>query len=320
MGPALGGAILLALGPALGIIVNALIYLPLVYWLWRAPYGPRFRGEKATPSQAPRVAAMGFGEIAATLRAVSGDRVILSMTLLAGGASLLVGNAYQAQMPEFAHDLGGGAADMSYSLLLAADAAGALIAGLVLESRGLLQARAKTAFVLAILWCCAIGGFAAATSYALAWALLFVVGFPAARVQRDGANAGANATRPPHIRGRVIGLYTTASLGLRAFAGVSVGLMGSVFGVHRSLAASALVLLVVTVGLLAYTRAPAAKLQLNQATAPARENRMHDGLPLWPPAGAHLVEQPYILFFLVQKQEAPHVLPAAGLVGGHLHH
>ena len=33
----------LALGPALGILANALIYQPLVLWLWRAPYGPRFR-------------------------------------------------------------------------------------------------------------------------------------------------------------------------------------------------------------------------------------------------------------------------------------
>ena len=260
MGPALGGAILLALGPALGIIVNALIYLPLVYWLWRAPYGPRFRGEKATPSQAPRVAAMGLGEIAATLRAVSGDRVILSMTLLAGGASLLVGNAYQAQMPEFAHDLGGGAGDMSYSLLLAADAAGAIIAGIVLESRGFLRASAKTAFALAILWCCAIAGFAAATTYALAWALLFVAGFLQLAFNAM-AQTLVQINAPADMRGRVIGLYTTASLGLRAFSGVSIGLMGSVFGIHHSLAVSALVLLVVTVGLLAYTRRTASGAQ-----------------------------------------------------------
>ena len=253
MGPAAGGAIMLALGPAHGIIVNAFIYLPLVYWLWKAPYGPRFRKDKPAVTRATR----GFAEIVSTLRDIAGNRIIVSMTLLAGGASLLVGNAYQAQMPEYAYDLGSGAADMSYSMLLAADAAGALLAGVILESRGLLHARPKTAFVLALLWCCAIGGFAAANTYALAWTLLFVSGF-----LQLAFNAMAQTLvqmhAPAHIRGRVIGLYTMSSLGLRAFAGVTVGLMGSLIGIHWSLALSAMALLAIIVGLLAFTLRTAA--------------------------------------------------------------
>jgi hypothetical protein len=42
-----------------------------------------------------------------------------------------------------------------------------------------------------------------------------------------------------------------ASLGLRAFSGISVGLLGSLAGVHWSLALSALVTLAVAAGLLA---------------------------------------------------------------------
>lgn len=34
----LGGVILLALGPTYGIFLNALIYLPMMLWLWKAPY------------------------------------------------------------------------------------------------------------------------------------------------------------------------------------------------------------------------------------------------------------------------------------------
>ena len=37
---------------------------------------------------------------------------------------------------------------------------------------------------------------------------------------------------PVGLRGRVIGLFNMASLGLRAFSGVSVGLVGSLIGVH----------------------------------------------------------------------------------------
>src|SRR5580692_4598292 len=56
-GPAVGGALLLVFGPAHGIMINALIYLPMILWLWKAPYGPRFRQSKAAPAPTVR----GFG-------------------------------------------------------------------------------------------------------------------------------------------------------------------------------------------------------------------------------------------------------------------
>ena len=248
MGPAVGGGLMLALGPAYGLLVNALIYLPLVLWLWRAPYGLRFRKSEPSPARAAR----GFSQIAATARAVAGNRTIVSMILLAGGGSLIVGNAYQAQMPEFAHDFGHSSADLTYSLLLAANAAGALVAGVVLEARGLMQPRPHTTFILAMLWCCAIGVFALTSVYPLALALLFTAGF-----FQLSFNAMAQTLvqlhAPAAIRGRVIGLFNTASLGLRAFSGVTVGIMGELIGVHWSLALSAMVLLAIIVGLLAFT-------------------------------------------------------------------
>ena len=242
MGPAIGGAIMLAAGPSAGIFVNVLFYLPLLIWLSKAPY---IRAR--TPG-----AVRGFIEIWSTMRAIAGNRTIVSMTLLAGGASLFVGNAYQAQMPEFADHLGHGHAGVGYSMLLAADAAGALLAGFVLESRALLQPRPRTAFILAMLWCCAIGGFAIAESYPLAFALLFVAGFLQLAFAAMG-QALVQISAPAEIRGRVIGLYSMSSLGLRAFSGVTVGILGSVIGIHWSLALSAMALLAITAGLLAFT-------------------------------------------------------------------
>src|SRR6202044_1693940 len=52
VGPAVGAAILLALGPAHGIMLNTVFYLPLVLWLVKAPYGPRFRAGKPAPPRA----------------------------------------------------------------------------------------------------------------------------------------------------------------------------------------------------------------------------------------------------------------------------
>jgi MFS family permease len=189
------------------------------------------------------------------MRAIAGNRTIVSMSLLAGGASLFVGNAYQAQMPEFAEHLGHGDGGVGYGLLFGADAAGALAAGLVLEARGLLQPKPTTAFVLAMLWCCAIGAFAVASSYPLALALLFVAGFVQLAFLAM-AQALVQMNAPAAIRGRVIGLYNTSSLGLRAFSGVTVGILGSLIGIRWSLALAALALLAVTAVLLAFTVRP----------------------------------------------------------------
>ncbi len=126
VGPAVGAGLLLAFGPSWGIFINALIYVPLFVWLIRAPYGSR--GTDATPVS-QRVS--GFADIFSTMRVVAGHPVLLSMTVLI--SAFFIGNAYQAQMPGFAVDLGHGRADFSYSVLLAADAAGGLMAGLILE-------------------------------------------------------------------------------------------------------------------------------------------------------------------------------------------
>src|SRR3984957_7378714 len=80
VGPGVGAAILLALGPAHGIMLNTIFYLPLVLWLINAPYGPRFRSGAATPRRAVR----GLGDIVQTIRDIKGYSVIVSMTLLAG--------------------------------------------------------------------------------------------------------------------------------------------------------------------------------------------------------------------------------------------
>jgi len=250
-GPAVGGAILLIFGASYGIVLNALIYLPFVIWLWKAPYGPRFRKE-AAPAVPTARAVRGLADVVATVREISGHPVIVPMILLAGLASLFVGNGYQPQMPEFAHDLGHKDADFSYTMLLAADAAGALTAGLLLESRSLLPARARTACILALLWCCAIGGFALVKLYPVALLLLFAVGFLELSFNAM-AQTLVQLHAPAHLRGRVIGLYILSSLGMRAFSGVTIGIAGGFIGIHWSLALSAMVLFTIIAVLLSFT-------------------------------------------------------------------
>jgi MFS family permease len=246
-GPIVGSVLLVALGPIVGIFVNILIYLPLTLWLWRAPYGPRFRKDKP----APRAALRGLADILATVKAITAMPTVILMTALAGGAALLVGNAYQAQMPGFAQDLGHGDAGTYYSMLLGADALGALTAGAALETFGLMAAKTRTALILGGLWCLAIIGFALSASYPLALGFLFIAGFVELSFNAM-AQTLVQLDAPAAIRGRVIGFFNMFANGLRAFSGVTVGFGGSLIGIHASLALSASALLLLLSAMLAW--------------------------------------------------------------------
>lgn len=238
-GPAVGGLILITLGPAHGILLNVLSFVPLTFFLWKAPYGPRFRKGYAAPTRAIR----GSFDILSTIESIRGNRVIVSMLLLASCSSCFVASGYQAQMPEFANDLGHGDAGFFYSLLLGANALGALTAGVALEASGWLQPRPMTPFALVTLWCCVLIGFALTDYYPLAVFLMLIAGFLG--LSYDAMNQTlVQLNAPGPIRGRVIGFYNMCAQGLRAFSGLTIGVGGSVVGVHWSLALSALALLI----------------------------------------------------------------------------
>jgi MFS family permease len=218
-GPAIGAGLMLALGPEWGIFVNALFYLPMLLWMWRAPYGPKFRKGAPAPVRAVR----GLADVLATLRVVRENPILLSMMLLAGGASFFIGNSYGAQMPEFALDLGHGDPGVAYGLLIATP---------------------RTAFILAFMWCAALASFALTSVYQLALLLLFVAGFVELAFNAMSQTL-VQLNAPVAIRGRVIGVYLMAALGMRTFSGITVGLVGAAIGIHWSLAGAAAALFIV---------------------------------------------------------------------------
>jgi len=241
LGPAVGSGFLLALGPAHALFVNALIYLPLTLWLWKAPYGPRFRSERTAPAAAVR----SISDVLGVIRDIRHYPVVATMTLLSGGAAFFIGNAYQAQMPGFATDLGHGDPGISYSMLLAADAAGALTAGIALETFGLLRPDPRTALILAALWGIALGSFALVSIYPLALLLLLAAGFLELSFNSMSQTL-VQLHAPAEKRGRIIGVFSMASLGSRMFSGFSVGILGQMVGIHWSLAVSAGLILLLT--------------------------------------------------------------------------
>ncbi len=254
VGPGVGSILMRTLGPTWGIFVNTLFYLPLLLWLVRAPYGRHFRGVATGTRRVVR----GFADIFQTARDVRELPVVAAMVLLAGAASFFIGNSYHAQMPGFAHDLGHGDPGMTYTLLLGADAAGALLAGILLEMRGTwLRTTPAAAIRIALLWGCALFTFALIRWYPAAIAVLFLAGFFELSFS-SMTQAIVQLNAPDTIRGRVLGLFSMSAMGLRAFSGVTVGLLGSVTNTHASLALSALAFVTVAGLLLLRQRQQAA--------------------------------------------------------------
>ena len=157
-------------------------------------------------------------------------------------------------MPAFASDLGHGDPGAAYTALLGADAAGALLGGLLLESgRRFFRTATTSAFWLAALWAAALGAFALTRSYGLALGLLFLAGFFELSFS-SMTQTIVQVHAPPAVRGRVLGLFNMSSAGLRAFSGITVGIVGSLTTVHLSLALAAGAFMTTALVLLARSR------------------------------------------------------------------
>jgi len=248
LGPAVGGGLMLLLGPAWGLLANVLIYLPFTIFTLRTPYTGH--GERAAGRSARPFAWSDVGRVLAIARA---DSRIMTMIVLAGASSFFVGNAFQAQMPEYATYLGADDGGALYSILLAANAAGAILGVIWLEGGANLRPSVRAAVLFAILWGITMGLFPLAQSYVPAVALLVLSGiFSIAFTSM--AQTLVQLLAPANVRGSIVGLFNTSMLGLRAGAGFTVGVLGTFIGVHRSLELSSLAFVLVAVWLLARER------------------------------------------------------------------
>lgn len=251
-GPALGSVMLLALGPAVGIFANVLMYLPMTLWLARTPFTGHVRD-----TNAQRPARMSPLEAVSVLREAAGQPVLISMVLLGGLSSFLIGSGIQPQMPEFAIDLGLNQAGLGYGMLLAANSAGAVVGGIILESTHWLKPSVRGAMFSTLVWSACLLGFALSPYYPLSLALLLGAGV-ANLASQSTAQTLVQLLAPSEKRGRIVGVYTMASNGLRAGSGLSIGLLGGLIGIHWSLGLSAFTLAFLVIGLLFYAARRAA--------------------------------------------------------------
>ena len=251
-GPAVGGGLLLVFGPAVGLLINCLLYLPLIFWLFRSPY----TGHMSQGGPVASANGMTFADALRTLREVRHQPVILAMIVLGGATSLLVGNAYQAQMPQFAEDISGAQGALGYAVLLTASAAGAVVGGVALEySSWLRRPSVFPAIAMGVVWGVFIVVFALTRSYLIAVLALFAAGLLNLGFT-SLAQTLVQLEAPPDRRGRVVGLFSMAQNGLRVGSGVTIGILGAAVGIHASLAWSAAVTIVVCATLWMLARTP----------------------------------------------------------------
>jgi hypothetical protein len=134
--------------------------------------------------------------------------------------------------------------------LLAANAAGAVLGVLLLESANVGRPGVRTAIVCAGLWAMTMGLFPIAQNYQVAIALLVLAGmFNIAFTSI--AQTLVQILAPATVRGSIVGLFNTAILGLRAGSGLTVGVLGALVGVRLSLVLSALMVVLIMIALYA---------------------------------------------------------------------
>ena len=219
LGPAVGGGLMLLLGPGQGLLANILIYAPFTLFLMRTPYTGHLR-DTAGRRRAPRV---GLAEIRRLLDVARSDPRLITMIALGGTTSFLVGNAFQAQMPEYAHHLGADEAGTWYSVLLAANAVGAIIGAVLLESAPFVRVSTRTAIACAAVWGVLMALFPAAQSYPAAVDPARPRRHLQHRVHVDGADHHPARSPRPSCAAAWSDSSTPRCSGLRAGSGVTVG-------------------------------------------------------------------------------------------------
>jgi MFS family permease len=245
LGPVVGSALLLWLGPVHGIWVNIGFYLPLTITMARTRYTGHTRYGV--------IARQRIGALAAVrvFRDVSKDRVLAVMIILAGLGSFFVGSALQTVMPTIANTTAGLSAGTAYGVLLFANGLGGVLGGLLLEGTGWIRLSVRAA-----LWSTAIYGvstvfFAVSHDYQVA-APLLVVGGVANLAALSITQTVAQLRAPREKKGQVIGLYSTGANGMRIGSGFTVGLFGVAVGLRAALAISSVALCACVLLLAAY--------------------------------------------------------------------
>jgi len=242
VGPAVGAALLFTVGPAWGMFLNVLFYVPFAIFLFVLPLDGHQRRHEAPPR-------IGVRDVLHVLRELPKYPSILVVVALQGAVAMLIGTALMPLFPEFAELLGQDTSGFGYGLLIIAMSAGAVLGGIGLETIGKVHASTRLAIISTLVFAVAVGAFALSRSYPLSIAALVVAGI-ATIASTSISQTVVQLDAPPERRGRFLGAFGMTSMGLRVGSGVLFGVLGAALGVPAAVALDAGVLGVVAIVLL----------------------------------------------------------------------
>ena len=159
------------------------------------------------------------------------------------------GMAYVAMMPVFADEILGQGPD-AYGVLLSAGGVGALLATVVMSSRGDIRRRGRLIIIGATLFGLSVAAFGLTSkyvgSYPLALALLFVAGIFNSTYMIPTLGS-LQIMVPDHIRGRVMGFFGI-TWRIYPLSGMQAGVVGSLIGVPVAIAIGGLIVAAFALG------------------------------------------------------------------------
>jgi MFS family permease len=242
VGPAIGGAILAALGAAWCFGLNGLSFVAVIIALLLMHFPPM-----PTVRRGPMVAQIGEG-----LRycwQIVPVRAIIGIVFV----SSLFAFSYAILLPAYAVDvLHVGEAGLG--ALNAAVGLGALIGSLIVASLGHVR---RKVIILAIGAICFPGGLlllSGVSSFPAALVCLVLVGWGVV-TQNATANTLVQTLVPDELRGRVMGVYTLMFFGTAPFGSLLAGILAQELGVSIAVLINAVITLVVVTIILITTRA-----------------------------------------------------------------
>ena len=227
IGPAVGGLIIAAFGEAWCFTIDGISYGAVILSLLLmqiAAARPRRREEENL-----------WRELAEGFTYVSGSVPIRSILLLLALVSL-VGMPYVTLLPIFASRIFHGGAH-TLGLLMGSIGVGALIAAFTMAARQSILGLGRRIGLASLLFGAAIIAFGLSRNLALSIAMLIASGFAMMQLTAS-SNTILQTISEPAKRGRVMGYFTMAFMGMTPIGSLLGGAVAARFGAPRALAFS----------------------------------------------------------------------------------
>jgi MFS family permease len=218
VGPALAGFAVAAFGEAWCFVINAASYLAVILALLAIRLGPQTRASEPAWQAFREGVAYAWGH--ATIR----------HRLLAVAALSFLLTPYAVMMPLYANAIYGGDA-RTYGLLIGSAGAGALFAGLYLASRQGTERLPRRVADAMLLGAAGLMLFAFNTVLAAGFLIVMTIGF-AVIAFVAGSNTLVQLEVDDAYRGRVMGIFSMAFLGIAPLGSFLVGQLAQRVGVQ----------------------------------------------------------------------------------------